>query len=72
MSTSLTFTTANFVRSTGKQPRGRGSWAFRRSATATAFDRDLSGDVEFFNGTLSEAKSALKSTGATGLWAVLS
>lgn len=48
-------TTAAFFRSHAKHPAGRGVWAFQASTTRTAFDRDCTGQVEFFSGTFNEA-----------------
>lgn len=67
------FTTSQFERSHGRKPKGFGGWAFSRSTSASAFESDLFGEVEFFSGTLTEAKklAAAKMTGAEFL-AVLS
>jgi len=67
----LTFTDRAFVRSHGRSPRGTGCWAFCRTTTQVAFEADLLGEVEFYSGTLTEAKAALKADGGTGLWAVM-
>ena len=52
-----TFTDRAFVRSTGRSPRGTGHWAFQASTRESAFDSDLVGEIEFFVGTLSNARS---------------
>lgn len=71
MMNKLQFTTAPFVRSHMRQPRGRGSWAFQRSTGWTAFDRELVGEVRWFQGTLTEAKRQAVESGMVGLVAVL-
>lgn len=65
------FTAAAFVRSHRRSPKGRGSWAFQRTVRSTAFDAELFGPIEFFTGTLTEAKKAARAAGFTGLVAVL-
>lgn len=57
----MIFTTSPYERSHGKRPQGTGSWAFQRTTTDVAFDGDLYGKIEFFTGTLSEAKKQCKS-----------
>lgn len=54
------FTTAAFERSHGRRPSGRGSWAFQAATNWTAFDRDLTGEIVWANGTLTEAKAAAR------------
>ena len=49
-------TTRAFLRSHGKEPKGRGSWAFQAATNWTAFDRELVGELKFYYGTLTEAK----------------
>lgn len=71
----LEFTNAAFVRSHGRNPSGRGSWAFQETVDWSAFDRDLRGDVWFAPGscTLTEAKKAAREhfAGCEGILAVL-
>lgn len=67
----LTFTTRSFERSTGRKAKGFGTWAFQATSRETAFASELLGETEFFSGTLTEAKAALRATGASGLWALL-
>jgi hypothetical protein len=69
--TATEFTTSAFVRSHGRQPRGTGTWAFQRATRHTAFSSELVGEVEFFHGTLTEAKAKAKAAGMAGLVAVL-
>lgn len=38
-------TTAPFVRTHGKAPRGEGFWAFQASDTRVGFSQDLTGEV---------------------------
>ena len=52
------FTTAPFVRSNGKAPKGSGMWAFQASNTRVAFDDDRFGPVEMFTGTFAQARKA--------------
>tara|TARA_R110000824_G_C14889720_1_gene644298 strand:- start:179 stop:391 length:213 start_codon:yes stop_codon:yes gene_type:complete len=52
-----TFTTSPFERSHGRKPKGFGMWAFQPATRQTAFDAELTGEVEFFTGTLTEAKA---------------
>lgn len=49
-------TTAEFVRTHGKAPRGFGSWAFQASTTRAAFDADRTGEVTFVTATFTEAR----------------
>jgi hypothetical protein len=56
----MTFTTASFVRSHGRAPKGSGLWAFQASTSTAAFTADLVGDVFTANGTLTQAKAAAK------------
>jgi len=69
------FTSAAFLRSHGKEPKGRGSWMFQQSMTWYAFDKDLTGSIVTAPvSTLSEAKRYMKAqhVGQAGLiWAVL-
>lgn len=70
----ISFTNRNYVRSHARNPSSStmGSWAFQASATDAAFDRDLSGPIEWVHmATLSEAKHTLRERGLSGLWAVL-
>lgn len=70
----VTFTTRQFERTHGRKPKGFGHWAFQRTTRETAFEGELVGEVEFFSGTLTEAKAAAKAAGMgelTGLVAVL-
>jgi hypothetical protein len=48
-------TTAAYLRSHGRAPRGSGTWAFSASQTSRAYDADLRGNVVFAHGTLAEA-----------------
>jgi hypothetical protein len=66
-----TFTTAAFERSHGRKPRGRGEWGFQQSASHRAFFEDLTGEMQFFRGTLTEAKAQAVAAGMTGIVAVL-
>jgi hypothetical protein len=52
----IKFTTANYERSHGKAPRGRGNWGFQRTNGVFAYDRDLHGQIFWFSGTYQEAK----------------
>jgi len=70
------FTSAAFVRSHGKEPRGvsggHGHWAFQRTSKHTAFSHELeAGNPIVVAGTLSEAKKQLVSEHGAALWAVL-
>jgi hypothetical protein len=58
--TTTTVTTSPFRRSHGTTPRGRGSWGFQASRTLNAFDCDCFGEVEFFQGTFTEASRAAR------------
>lgn len=71
MATATEFTTSPYERSHGKAPRGNGSWAFQRSTTRVAFAGDLYGEVEFYNGTLTEAKKQARKNMLTDFVAVL-
>lgn len=70
----LRFTTRQFERTHGRKPKGFGNWAFQQVTAETAFDHERVGRVEFFTGTLTEAKAKAKAEGMgelTGLVAVL-
>lgn len=67
----IEFTDAAFLRSHGRAPRGRGSWALQATTADRAFDAHLFGPISWHQGTLSEAKAALRAAGASGLWAIL-
>lgn len=54
----VTFDTAEFVRSHGKQPRGDGDWAFRVMLTSDTGCSDL-GTV-WARGTLAQAKAEVR------------
>lgn len=56
MNNTNTPTNRSYVRTTGRNPRGTGAWAFQASRTEVAFDADLFGEVVFANGTLTEAR----------------
>ena len=47
----VSFNDSDYVRSHGKAPRGRGSWAFQRQV-----GRELVGEIKFFMGSVVEAK----------------
>jgi hypothetical protein len=70
-SSDLQFTTRAFWRSHSREPRGSGLWLFQAATADTAFDHQRHGDLFEFNGTLTEARQALRRSGASGLWAVL-
>lgn len=68
-----TFTDAAFRRSHSKAPRGNGCWAFQATTRRTAFESEMTGPVEFFSGTFTEAKAQAVAAGmgeATGMVAV--
>lgn len=66
------FTNRAFIRSHGKNPSGRGAWAFQESVSDMAFDRDLRGDIVWAPfGTLTEARAWVRATQPFGLWAVM-
>jgi hypothetical protein len=71
MTTTTTFTVVPYLRSHGRSPRGRGVWAFQRARNASAFSYDLNGPVEFFSGSLAEAKKLARQAGMTGVVAIL-
>ena len=71
MNTTVTLTTSAFERSHGHKPRGFGHWAFQRTTSRTAFERELEGELVFLTGTLTECREQLVSSGVTGLVAVL-
>ena len=56
--TRYTVTTAAFVRSHGRHPKGVGCWAFQQCTDERAFDSHMVGDVYFAQGgtTLTQAK----------------
>ena len=64
-------TTRAFTRSSGRSPRGYGSWGFQRSTTEAAYDGDLYGEMEFFQGTLTEARREAKRTMTNATWLAL-
>ena len=66
------FTNSPYVRCHGHAPRGRGMWAFQKTTNYTAFDRELTGEILWFSGTLAEARKQLVAAGHNGLFAVLS
>ncbi len=51
------FTTAPFERTHGRTPKGFGAWAFQATTSETAFDSELTGEVQFFTGTFTEARA---------------
>ena len=67
-------TTSSYVRSHGREPKGRGGWAFQRTYNYTAYERELYGEVIFAPGalTFTEAKRWLREQHGAGLWAALS
>ncbi len=64
-------TTRAFTRSHGTNPRGQGGWGFQRSTTEQAFDADLFGDMEFFQGTFTEARRQAERTMTDATWLAL-
>lgn len=56
------FTADAYRRTNGKDPKGYGTWAFQRSTTRNAYWGDLYGELEFFAGTLTEAKKAARAS----------
>jgi len=68
---STTFTTAPFERSHGRKPKGHGDWAFQAATRDTAFESELTGEVEFFNGTFTEARAEARRFFTAPLVAVL-
>lgn len=76
MASTQEFTTSAYVRAHGKLPRGTGAWAFQRSRTLVAFDRDLFGEVVFvYAESYSKAKAEMArrfAGSAPQLWAVCS
>jgi hypothetical protein len=53
-------TTAPFERSHGRSPKGHGAWAFQATTQRTGFASELTGEVEFFTGTFTEARAAAR------------
>ena len=53
-------TTAPFERSHGRSPKGHGAWAFQATTHRTGFASELTGEVEFFTGTFTEARAAAR------------
>ena len=68
---STTFTTAPFERSHGRKPKGHGDWAFQAATRDTAFESELTGEVQFFNGTFTEARAEARRFFTAPLVAVL-
>lgn len=58
---SFSITSRDYERSHGKLPRGTGSWAFKFYPTKNKDDEY--GDIEFFNGSYSDAKKQAKEYG---------
>ena len=65
------FTTASFERSHGRQPKGFGAWAFQTTTHDTAYESELTGEVQFFTGTFTEARNEARQAFNTPLVAVL-
>jgi len=56
-------TTARYQRTHGKSPRGKGTWAFKRSTTRDAYDADCYGPSTFAPyGTYTQARRWAEST----------
>ncbi len=69
--TTTKFTTRQFERTHGRKPKGFGSWAFQATTSETAFDSELTGEIQFFTGTFTEARAAAKQAFDAPLVAVL-
>jgi hypothetical protein len=65
------FTTRQFERTHGRKPKGFGAWAFQATTSETAFDSELTGSVQFFTGTFTEARAEAKQAFEAPLVAVL-
>jgi hypothetical protein len=62
----IEFTNSQYVRAWGKNPRGEGGWAFAEVQSRDALDRDvIDGTLQFFYGTLTEAKKQARAHYAT-------
>jgi len=64
-------TTAPFERSHGRSPKGYGAWAFQATTHRTGYASELTGEVEFFSGTFTEAAVAAQRFFKVPLIAVL-
>ena len=67
---STTFTTAPFERSHGRKPKGHGDWAFQAATRDTAFDSELTGEVQFFTGTFTKARAEARRFFGNPAWAM--
>ncbi len=65
------FTTRQFERTHGRTPKGFGAWAFQATTSETAFDSELTGEVQFFTGTFTEARAEARRFFTAPLVAVL-
>ncbi len=66
-----TFTTRQFERTWGSKPKGFGTWAFQATTTQTAFDSERTGEIQFFTGTLTEARNEARRSFTEPLIAIL-
>ena len=64
-------TTAAFERTHGRKAKGHGNWAFQAATHRTAFESELTGEVQFFTGTFTEARAEARQAFNTPLVAVL-
>ena len=65
------FTTRQFERTHGRTPKGFGAWAFQATTHDTAFESELTGEVQFFTGTFTEARAEARRFFTAPLVAVL-
>ncbi len=65
------FTTRQFERTHGRTPKSFGAWAFQAATHETAFESELTGEVQFFTGTFTEARAEARQAFNTPLVAVL-
>ena len=64
------FTTAPFERTHGRTPKGFGAWAFQATTHDTAFESELTGEVQFFTGTFTEARAEARRFFGNPAWAM--
>jgi hypothetical protein len=66
------FTDAPYRRSHGRSAQGRGSWGFQETASDTASERDLRGEIIWTpTMTFTEAKRWMRRNHPGTLWALL-